>query len=603
MSQFAIVVTPNGGCDSQNNVSVSVEVFGGGSPGDTGQLFDSTTQTWLTGTFSLAATTNTLNVTLPGDGQNHIIELHIGSPDEGTDVVAKTEVKVLLCNGAPEGCCIAATDVTWNAACNPDGTADVTFTVLVNSTSTDCYPKSFYLDYGDGGFSANTFIATAPSGPQTFAFSHTYQQAQGQGIVVKVIQQAPSGCADVALDFALPNCQSDCCPVVETEVKILDCDENCNRNVTIDVTGPAKAIGCDTAVMHWTVHDRNGMQVATTAVQIDNATAINNQLLLTLDPALSPYTASLTVGPTTLCDGNPVADVAIVVPECAAPLECPEDITLSWTQNGCELDPDPGGECKRKVKFAIDGTLNPGCPAQVTNFRIDYGDGHSEVLYVSALPHSFEHLYSASGSIDVLLTVENPDDCLVLVAETIEVSACDPADCESDPSDPAPADPRCWVCPSGGKELVAHGKSEGWSDKKIKRRVRLCCVIVVLFALSVAFQVTLVASCLTWPWNGNPSNIAAALNYVEIFLLYGLVSLFCHKCSALCAVFWGLIIGFITSLVLYLTSAGSGATCLWLNPGTPWGGFLGGALFFILVMFISVLTLANSKPKCKPFPF
>jgi hypothetical protein len=493
------------------------------------------------------------------------------------------------------GCCIPYTITPAVGACQPDGSRLVSFAVTFTITDAKCLPYVVQLDFGDNTYgAAHVYTALGTySWPDQHSYSclvsHTYTVA-----VVDSTHPAPD-CPQSTIQLVLDACALDCCAdILAASADVGACADDCTRAVVLKTEFNPCTPPCGQATLQWTITDKNGVAVVWNSVAFATASPSPNlQTPVQLGASGSPYTATLNSinPPDSAC---PSRTVTIFVKPCNTPPKCPDGLSLSAVDLGCEKD--AGGNCSRKYVFYADATTYSGCGtgAQPTQFTLDFGDGSSVNFGVAssgAQGLTFHHFYSGGGTKTAVLSVAG---CTETATCTLsDITQCSPADCGGTGSGGGggggtPAI-KCVICTSCQDYLAKIDASF--------IRTALCKLLMALFVLSFAACFAEIATCAHII---NPADAQSAANSaasaatpdglllfsagVGFVALYLLLRSLCGSCCLYCATLWGIIFAAVAIVVLLVI----GNLCL---PGTLI------ALVFLAVLFYS--NEVNTKLWCQ----
>lgn len=485
---------------------------------------------------------------------------------------SETSILYLACATGNGTCCIRSTITVSKGGCFPGNEREVVVNVSGVISDPNCLPYSFELDFGDGSTGGTQFINTA--GSFSFSETHMYDASVVNSHVIKLIDHAHPDCVEPTVTVEIEACVDDqppdCCPVLQPSFSVGNCLPGCNREVIFEVSYQPPAGTCQGAVFEWEIFDKNG-------IKVEDSPSVNTDLLsgsspntwsVALDPGLSPFSAKLKV---VAPFGCPEQVIQVIVPECEDIPKCPENVSLIWTDEGCERNPSPEGPCKRKIKFIVEADIFGGCgdDAQDTEFEIDFGDGSTGSLFAPNSgvnkQHSITHYYTSSGPKTVVVTARYPTGCQVIVVKQIDFKICEEKDCPDDVEEA-----KCVICKFCSDVISAVFRRQGRSQSAANKRINLCCLLVVLLGFLIGLDVWLAANCYQWQGSNPPGWINPTIGYTAglLGILTGVVLYFllyrCNYCCLFCALIFGAIIGAI--LIIVQAIFGAWPPCIFTFP-------------------------------------
>lgn len=205
-----------------------------------------------------------------------------------------TYVGTLPCNCCPKTGILPVQIGSCDISGNRPVTLDATIVVLQQG----CTPITVQWDFGDGNF--GPVVTYNPPGTYTLTGNHSYSPGTYFATVLII---SPTGCQPVTVQVVVPPCPTSCCPLINTNVSIGNCQPNGDFMATFATTITVNQ-GCPTATVEWDFGDGNfgGAQAfgpGTNTFTQSHTYNINN------NPA-PPYTATLNVIAPSGCTGTSV---------------------------------------------------------------------------------------------------------------------------------------------------------------------------------------------------------------------------------------------------------------------------------------------------------
>lgn len=562
--QSVTVTASASGCDE-----VSIEIFqvGAATP------ILSTTAFTSGGTVTATLTTPTARP-LPCGGDYRVRVTCLSDKD----CFADEQIK-LPCG---DGCCI---DFTITPSIGPcvNGERQVDFLVSFTLSDPRCLPYvlAINFDHNNSYSGPNVFTSL---GSFSFQESHMYPSSVAADYTVSIEDSLHGSCPASSITLHLDACEPpDCCAIVgPLSAQVGGCGDNCGRLVVLSANFSPPSPPCGPATLQWQIKDQAGAIVAWNSVAFSTASASPNvQLPVELSAAGSPYVATLVaIHPTPCTYGS----VTIVVPACNTPAKCPDNLSLSATDLGCQKDGN--GTCARKYVFYVDATTYAGCGqgAVATQFNLLFGDGANVQFGSGGSGHqsfTFHHFYTSGGSRTATLSVISPSGCHQTTSVTVGVQKCTVSDC-ADSKPVGPPAIECVMCIKCQDYLTKIGASF-W-------RAVGCKLLMLSLALGLS---TLLAIMATVPPDGPPlalqnfTTLQAVLIGVGAFA--GMVAGFallpnlCGHCCLYCALLAALILAVIFIIIEVILGLITPSVIL--------------ALFFIAFLFY--INESSFKTRCQ----
>ncbi len=482
-----------------------------------------------------------------------------------------------------DDCCV---DFTITPTIGPcvNGGRQVDFLVSFTLNDPRCLPYVLAIDFGhNSSFSASHVYTTL--GSFSFQESVIYPSSVATDYLVRIEDSLHGACPASAINLHLDACEPpDCCAIVgPLSAQVGDCGDNCGRLVVLTANFSPPSPPCAPATLQWQIKDQAGTIVGWNSVAFSTAAASPNvQLPLELSAAGSPYLATLVaIHPTPCTYGS----VAIVVPPCNTPAECPDNLELSATDLGCQKDGN--GTCARKYVFYVDATTDAGCGqgAAGTQFNLSFGDGANVQFGAGGSGHqsfTFYHYFTNGGSHTATLSVTAPGGCPQTASVTLDVQKCTTGDCATGGGGGDPPPIKCVMCRNCQDYLGKVGASF-W-------RAVGCKLLMLAMALGLGAMLAIMATAATGmplvlayffsPLGGVLTAIGAFAGMIAGFAL---LPRLCGNCCLYCAILAALVLAVIFIIVEAIL-------------GLVTGGII-PAIFFIIVLFY--INETTVKPRCQ----
>ena len=373
-------------------------------------------------------------------------------------------------------------------------------------------------------------------------------------------------------------CPVTCCPD-PADFDILaaagPCDSSCKRSVTVTIVyqGAAKP-GCPAnGVVSVSIRDSLGATVhAWPAFPYTLAGTFQQSFpAVQLTPA-----AGYEVVVQTFVGGDSCQEIKrkFELLDCQGPPPCPTGLTLSALDAGCAF---ANGACRSSAQFVIGGTFGIGCGSSAaTQLLLDYGDGNSETIAVPG--GGFQqivrnHSYGSGGTKTAQVVIVNPAGCSPsAVAASVNLKQCAPEDCVTCPEPPtAPSWCLCKSC-----WLFSRKPGKGFC----KLLMLLMFVIISSATLGILQGWTTISLALSWQ---NIAAVSATLGTAFFLIFY---AKWCSNCCAACAIWPGIVIGIIASLILWYYGYG------------PTGGAIQWVITLVIVLLAALALYLHYNSEC-----
>ncbi|MFV3130549.1 hypothetical protein [Niveispirillum sp. KHB5.9] len=495
------------------------------------------------------------------------------------DCFADQQIK-LPCGG---DCCV---DFTITPTIGPcvNGERQVDFLVSFTLNDPRCLPYVLAIDYGhNNSFSGSNVYTTL--GSFSFQESRIYPSAVATDYIVSIEDSLHGSCPASAITLHLDACAPpDCCAITgPLSAQVGDCGDNCGRLVVLSAGFAPPSPPCGPATLQWQIKDQAGNIVAWNSVAFSTASASPNvQLPVELSAAGSPYVATLmAIHPTPCTYGS----VTIIVPACNSPAKCPDNLSLSATDLGCQKDGN--GVCARKYVFYVDAMTYAGCGqgATATQFNLSFGDG-ANVQFGSGgggpQSFTFHHFYTSGGSPTATLSVTAPSGCQQTTSLAINVQKCAATDCATSGTGGGPPAIECVMCRTCQDYLAKIGASF-WRTVGCK-----LLMLMMVLGLGVTFAIMATAAPSSAPLVlAELSTVAGVLIAIGAFagMVAGFISLpnLCGNCCLYCAILAALVLAVILIIIEAIFGLVTGAVI--------------PAIFFIIFLFY--INETSIKPRCQ----
>lgn len=339
----------------------------------------------------------------------------------------------------------------------------------------------------------------------------------------------------------------DCCPDAnqfDIAVDVApDCTADCKRAATLELSyHGAAGLGCPPgAFMLVSVREAGSGGAVYTGPLTPVTLGVPTQFGPTSLPALAPggYYVELSF----IAGGQSCKPIVVPfeVEACDHPPPCPTGLALTAHDIGCSAGPN--GDCLPTAQFVVSGSFGHGCGSQTeTALLLDFGDGTppaSISMPAGSLQAVIDHQYATGGSKLTRVMVLSPSGCSPgIAAAQVKLQDCTAADCIDCPPPPTP--PAWCLCKSCW--LFSRKPGRKWC----KAFMLVVIGLIALLSWAVLHGWVLGLKQPVWQL------LAVLLTWFGSPVLLNYYSKYCGHCCAACAVWPGIILGIVLSLVSWV---------------------------------------------------
>jgi hypothetical protein len=230
------------------------------------------------------------------------------------------------------------------------------------------------------------------------------------------------------------------------------------------------------------------------------------------------------------------------VPACEHQPACPTGLKLIGYDIGCSVGPT--GDCQPAAQFLIEGTFDLGCGSLAkTELVLDFGDGSPpaplSVATAGYRQFAVTHQYGTGALHSASVSIVNPTGCSpALVSATVDLHACSDRDCVTCGDPPEP--PVWCLCKSCWLFSKKPGK---WFCKALIPVLMIPLISLAVLGFVHGWTLLGLSSSAWIP------NLAAAIGIATFLTVY---SVWCGNCCAACAIWPGVLVGILVSLLLWI---------------------------------------------------